>query len=154
MSYLSTNRRAQSGVAAIEFALIIVVVFTLIAAAYAFGRVTWQYNAMQKATYDAARYLSSLPRVEIMNLAGYIDARDTARKMVRDAASVVGISLGDPDLPYVVCSSCGSPLLVPSSVQVFLGVALDPSDSPFGNVGFGWLPSLQLNVEVTVPYAN
>lgn len=154
MSYLPSHRRAQSGAAAIEFALIILVIFTLMAAAYEFGRVTWQYNVLQKATYDAARYLSSVPKVEITNIAGYNAAIATAKKMVRDAVSAAGISLKDPSLPFVDCNFCGSSSLVPTTMRVYLYVVIDPNDSLFANVGFGWLPNLVLNADVTVPYAN
>jgi len=154
MSYLPSTRRAQGGVAAIEFALIILLIVTLMAAAYEFGRVTLQYNALQKATYDAARYLSSVPRVELTTIAGSNTAIATAKQMVRDAASAAGISLGNPSLPFVDCNSCGSALLVPSTMRVYLFVTLTRNDSLFAGLGFEWLPNLALNADITVPYAN
>lgn len=154
MSYPPSNRRAQSGVAAIEFALIILVMVALMAAAYEFGRVTWQYNTLQKAAHDAARYLSSVPRVELTSPAGRNAAMATTRQMVLDALSAAGVVLQDPGDLDVDCNSCGSALAVPSTMRVSLYVTLSANDSLFANLGFEWLPNLLLTADITVPYAN
>lgn len=154
MSYLPLNRRAQRGVAAIEFALIILVIITLMAAAYEFGRVTWQYNVLQKAAHDAARYLSSAPRVELSTTSGRNAAMATTRQIVFDALSAAGVVLQDPSDLDVVCDFCGSASFVPSAMRVKLFVVLNRNDSLFAGLSFGWLPDLALNADITVPYAN
>ena len=48
----------QKGVAAIEFGLLLVPMVTLAFGITEFGRAMYQYNAIAKATRDAARYMS------------------------------------------------------------------------------------------------
>lgn len=154
MSYPPSNRRAQSGVAAIEFALIIPVIIMLMAAAYEFGRISWQYNTVQQAAYAGARYLSSAPRAEITSPAGRDAAVATARQIVLDALSAGGVDFPDPGSLFVYCYFCGSSSLTPGSMQVFLAVPLVQGDSPFTVVSFDWLSDVVLSANITVPYAN
>lgn len=154
MSYPPSNRRAQSGVAAIEFALIIPVIIMLMAAAYEFGRISWQYNTVQQAAYAGARYLSSAPRAEITSPAGSAAATATARQIVLDALSAGGVVLPSPDSLFVYCYFCGVSSFSPSSIQVFLAVPLVQGDSLFTIVSFDWLSDVQLTANITVPYAN
>lgn len=60
-----TNPRVQRGVAAVEFAIFLPVILIMLALPLYFGRIFWHYSAAQRAAYDAARYLSSVPRGEI-----------------------------------------------------------------------------------------
>jgi hypothetical protein len=53
-----TRRHKERGIAAVEFALILPIIVTLLAFSLFFGRVFWHYSIIQKAAYDAARYLS------------------------------------------------------------------------------------------------
>jgi Flp pilus assembly protein TadG len=53
------NARTQRGVAAIEFALVLVVLLLILGGIFEFGRVFWFYNAMTKATRDGARVMST-----------------------------------------------------------------------------------------------
>ena len=48
----------QKGVAAVEFGLLLVPLVTLAFGITEFGRAMYQYNAITKATRDAARYMS------------------------------------------------------------------------------------------------
>jgi len=56
MKHLRKN--AQTGVAIIEFALILPLLLVLSMMAIEFGRAMYQYNALAKSVRDAARYLS------------------------------------------------------------------------------------------------
>ena len=51
----------QRGVAAVEFALLAVLLVTLLLAASEFGRAMYQYNTVVKGARAAARYLSQFP---------------------------------------------------------------------------------------------
>jgi Flp pilus assembly protein TadG len=53
-----TKPRIQSGVALIEFALILPFLLLLSITAFEMGRAIWQYNTLTKSVRDAARYLS------------------------------------------------------------------------------------------------
>jgi Flp pilus assembly protein TadG len=49
----------QRGVAAVEFALLIILLLMIVAGVIEFGRTFWYYDALTKATRDAARFLSN-----------------------------------------------------------------------------------------------
>lgn len=56
-----SNLRKQRGVAAIEFALVIIPMLLMVFGITEFGRAMYQYNTLVKATRDAARFLSTQP---------------------------------------------------------------------------------------------
>lgn len=53
--------RHSAGVAAVEFAIVLVVLMLIVAGIVEFGRALWYYDALAKGTRDAARYLSTIP---------------------------------------------------------------------------------------------
>ena len=53
------NKRRQRGVAAVEFALLIIPMLLMVFGITEFGRAMYQYNTLVKATRDATRYLST-----------------------------------------------------------------------------------------------
>ncbi len=55
----SVRYAQQNGAAAVELALLLVVLLSLVAGMVAFGRAFWYYDALSKATRDGARFLSS-----------------------------------------------------------------------------------------------
>lgn len=54
-----TKMRRQSGVAAVEFALLIIPMLVMVFGITEFGRAMYQYNTLVKSTRDATRYLST-----------------------------------------------------------------------------------------------
>lgn len=58
LSHMPTGR--QRGVAAVEFALVLVVLLMIVAAIIEFGRIFWYDTALTKATRDGARQMSLL----------------------------------------------------------------------------------------------
>ena len=50
----------QAGIAAIEFALVLILLLMIVGAIIEFGRVFWYYDALTKATRDGARQMSLL----------------------------------------------------------------------------------------------
>jgi hypothetical protein len=57
----------QRGIAAVELAILLPVIVFLLAVPLYFGRIYWHYSAAQSAANNAARYLSSIPLVEMKN---------------------------------------------------------------------------------------
>lgn len=53
------RRRKQSGVAAVEFAILLVPMLTILFGIAEFGRVMYEYNTIAKAARDAARLMST-----------------------------------------------------------------------------------------------
>ena len=67
---LSSKRTArQHGGAAVELALILVVLTTMMAGIFEFGRAFWYYDALTKATRDGARMMSVSPKATISSVA-------------------------------------------------------------------------------------
>lgn len=64
----------QRGVAAVEFALVLVVLLAIASGIVEFGRAAWYYNALVKATRDGARQLSVTP-TETVASAGISQAK-------------------------------------------------------------------------------
>jgi len=59
MKNISTQVKEQQGLAVIEFTLVLPFLLLLIFASAEFGRLLYQYNALNKTVRDASRYLSS-----------------------------------------------------------------------------------------------
>ena len=59
----------QHGGAAVELALVLLVLATMMAGIFEFGRVFWYYNALTKATRDGARMMSISPKATIASVA-------------------------------------------------------------------------------------
>jgi Flp pilus assembly protein TadG len=140
--------RHQHGVAAVEFAIIMFVMFLIGAGIVEFGRAFWYYDAMLKGTRDAARYLSVVPTT---TLAG---AGTTARQMVVRAATAGGVPAFSDAHVTVSCAptACGAAVLptdissVTVSTQYALGVG-----SVFPFVG-GGASTVTLTPHTTMPY--
>ncbi len=59
---MHSSRCKQQGLAAIEFTIILPFILLLIFATAEFGRLLYQYNALNKSVRDAARYVSNYAR--------------------------------------------------------------------------------------------
>ena len=91
-------RLCQRGVAAVEFALVLVVLLVIASGIVEFGRAAWYYNALVKATRDGARQLS-VTSVETIGSAGI----DRAKAIVTAAAEAARV----PDIgPAQVLAEC------------------------------------------------
>jgi Flp pilus assembly protein TadG len=65
----SKHSARQHGGAAVELALILLVLTTMMAGIFEFGRAFWYYEALTKATRDGARMMSISPRATIASVA-------------------------------------------------------------------------------------
>ncbi len=61
----SGDATTQRGVAAVEFALVLIFLLLVVAGIIEFGRAFWYLDAMTRATRDGARYLSSVQANQI-----------------------------------------------------------------------------------------
>lgn len=74
----------ERGVAAVEFALVIALLLLIVAGIFEFGRAFWYYDALAKATRDAARYLSTASPLGS-------GAESNAKDIVAQAATAAGV---------------------------------------------------------------
>lgn len=155
MSRPSARRRAQ-GIVAIEFMVVLLLLLMVLPAALYFGRVFWQYNALQKACHGAARYMAAVPMVEMSNATAYAVAVATTRQMVTDALDAAHVSGERTDVD-VNCRpvGCGLASAAPATIEVVMAVVV--RDDIFSNFTADWLGGLgavSLTADITVPYAR
>ncbi|MBB3117005.1 TadE/TadG family type IV pilus assembly protein [Pseudoduganella violacea] len=148
---MSAPRRKQGGVVAIELAIVLdLAVLLLLAVLLMGGRMMWHYTVLQRAAFDAARYMATMPRPELGNplLAPTLAAR--ASQLVLDAVGEAAldtrpgagqISVRCDDLP------CGGAL--PQRIGVTVQIQL--SDPLFNLLGAG---SITLSGSSVQPYVN
>lgn len=138
------NIYRQRGVAVIELAIILPLLLLIVTGLIEYGRLTWNYNALAKATRDAARYLSTEPT----------DAA-TANSMVLDAAASAGVNTGNLTTNIDCHKSDGSSVACAS-------IPPDGSVTVAVNYGFtigDWVPVIGMAIKVvelaphtTMPY--
>lgn len=83
----ATSRRhptIQHGGAAVEFALILALLISILAGIFEFGRAFWYYDALTKATRDGARLMSVTDKATILT-PGVTDAQTLVANAVTDA---------------------------------------------------------------------
>ena len=109
----SLSPGAQQGVAAIEMAILLPLLILLFTGLIEYGRLMWHYDALAKATRDAARYLAdeSAPITEPM--------RTNARNMVGNAAMAAGVAGLEPtsDVGIACSPNCSAPDTITVSVS-------------------------------------
>lgn len=77
----------EEGVAAVEFAIVVIVLLLIVAGIVEFGRAFWYYDALTKATRDGARYMSSANVATIASTSS-----TTAKALVVSTANAARIS--------------------------------------------------------------
>lgn len=109
----------QRGVAAVEFAIVLIPLLLITAGIVEFGRVFWYYDALSKATRDGARYLS---RSTLLN-------QTTTRNIVNDTIVKANVDVEDFDSTDIVIScipvtsiACTNPTFVRVSINYSISV--------------------------------
>ena len=147
--------RRQSGIAAVEFAILLFVLVPIIAGIIEFGRAFWYYDAALKGTRDAARYLSTVTVAQLADGTAPTTARDIAVQ-ASTAGGVPGFTSADVT---VTCdpTACGSAVVpgdvtrVTVSATFSLGIgALVPFIGPAAAAGGGY--AVSLTPHTTMPY--
>lgn len=114
---------AGRGVAAIEMAILLPLLVLIFTGMIEYGRLVWHYDALAKATRDAARYLAD----EAAPITPAMQA--SARSMVGDAAAASGVDGLVPAQDVAV--SCAPDCNNPDTVTVAVAHAF--------TIG-GWVP--------------
>ncbi|MGJ7915265.1 TadE/TadG family type IV pilus assembly protein [Massilia sp. LXY-6] len=97
-------RQRQRGVAAIELAIILPLFIIALAPVILWARYMWHYTVAQKAAQDAARYLSTVSKMELRSktLGGYAQA--VANEIAR--TEIAELAPGEDISNATVTSSC------------------------------------------------
>jgi Flp pilus assembly protein TadG len=138
----------QKGAAAIEFVIVLPLLLLIFTGMIEYGRMMWHYDALAKATRDAARYLSTVKRTDLNT--EDTTATSTTHKIVIDAAAAAGLSTTGLQINPSCDPTCtGEGTVNTVSVDI---------DYPF-TIG-GWVPvfgaaigpDVTLSPHTTMPY--
>jgi hypothetical protein len=149
--------RSQRGSAAVEFALFLPILVALLALPLFFGRVFWHYSVAQRAAHDAARYMATMPRADMLTPAlggGDTPAAVVAREIVAVETAWLNPGQYPPEI-YVQCDGLGcTGHKLPTKVRV--AVRMYIYDQFFSQITADYTSSygLELLADVTVPYAG
>ena len=127
------RRRRERGIAAVEAAVAMVLLILCLAVPLFLARIFWYYSVAQKAAHDAARFLSTASRVEMLTLGpgfeGAAPIADVARDIVLAEIAEIRPQL-DAWAIDVQCdlTSCG--MTVPKSVRVQVRIRIHDAILP------------------------
>lgn len=83
---LKSSGQFQTGVAAVEFAIILIPLLLIVAGVVEFGKTFWYYDALAKATRDGARLMATADKAAI------VAAKSRAESLVVIAANSARLS--------------------------------------------------------------
>ena len=151
---IRSPRPRQPGSAVVEFALMLAVLVSIVAGVVEFGRTFWYYDALSKATRNAARSVSVSNPASIASAA--VGAARSAVNAAAQSAGVPSFSTAnvsvvclDTNMNTLVCTDGVAPAGVRVSVtgySVFLGSLI-----PF-LVGASTTYTINLAPATTMPY--
>jgi Flp pilus assembly protein TadG len=126
--FLSSQHRQRGG-AIVEFAMILALLISIVAGIVEFGRAFWYYDALSKATRNAARTLAvsppgSLAATGVANARSEVNAAATSAGVSGFGTSNVSVTCLDAAFNTITCSDTTAPAAVRVSVTgyaMFLG---------------------------------
>lgn len=126
--------RRQRGSVALELALVLPFVLTLLSAVVFCGRLSYHYEVANKAARDGARYLSSVAALNMKNPALAAQESNLAQAIVEAELSALGAS--QPSV-VVTCDSIPCAMVSGTPSEVAITVI-----APVPNIFPGYLPGL------------
>jgi Flp pilus assembly protein TadG len=139
ISFVQNLKNPQRGVAAVEFAIVLIPLLLITAGIVEFGRVFWYYDALSKAGRDGARYLS---RSTLLN---ETTTRTTARTIVNNTLVKANVNVEDFVSNDDIVISCIPVTPTPCTNPTFVTVSVNYSIS----VGT-WIPFVSGTENFTV----
>lgn len=151
--------KSQKGAVVIEFALVIILLLMILAAAIEFGRVFWYYTALTKATRDGARQMSQLESfTAIGDIQTLVVSEANAARVAQDGAvsvltnANVNMECLSTSFTTVACSDDEPPAHVRVGIVGF-NVALGGWIPLLSNTGVsGEFGTVTLNPQTTMGY--
>ena len=153
---LNLMRPRQRGAVAVEMAFLAVVMFLIMAGIVEFSRAFWYYNALDKATRDAARFMSSVPSVQISDSTQAAAAVDVAKSLALITANGAKVSptivAADID---ILCDAAACTGTKPTNVTATVTLVMNlGSIFPFVSVTNGSYGDVTLAPSTTMRYMN
>lgn len=156
---MSARRKGgQRGIAAVELALILPLMLTVLAAMVYLVRVLLSYNVMQDAAQNAARFMAAASQGEMSSYPRRVAVMAMTRQIVLDGASAAGLpAFQSTAMIGVFCDGvpCDIDTSKPAVIRVYIPVLQLPVDVLAGFrplVGGG--DTVRVVLDVTVPYGN
>lgn len=150
-----SHLRRQRGVAAVEFAILLLVLMPALTIPIFFGRYFWHYTVAHKAANDAARYLSTVSAREMRNPTLAMAASNLARQIASEELSDLNPGT-EPPRVHVLCGveqECIGVTSGPLPETVTVRVQLDIIDNVFRVVPTGWW-GLNITANAKVRYVG
>lgn len=149
--------RKQTGAAAVELALVLPVLITLLAAPLLFGRVFLHHSMAQKAAHDAARFLANAPQRDISwrkRDGGEVGAATLAREIARSELAEANTGFAAPSINVFCDGEICDRAVVPARVQVI--VKMDITDVVFTGLTGGYTGDwgIPVRADVTMAYVG
>jgi Flp pilus assembly protein TadG len=113
------RRRRARGSTVVELALIVLLLVPVCACLVLLGSVLHRAAGLERAGYEAARYLASVPRQQMSTGPGYLAASAAAKAIANASLAAAGHPPLEPWGFDVTCNPCGSAIL-PQQVTVQL----------------------------------
>ena len=88
----ANSQTSQKGSVTVEMALILIVMLMIMAGVFEFSRAFWYYNALDKSTRDAARFMSAVTSIDITNSNNTAAAVATAKSLALLTANGANVS--------------------------------------------------------------
>ena len=108
----------QRGAAAVEFALLLIVLLIIVAGIVEFGRTFWYHDALSKATRDGARFLSNERATSTVGLDASL--KNEAIAMVVNAADLAKVpDFTGADVAVSCEPNCDAPIYVTVSINAY-----------------------------------
>jgi hypothetical protein len=144
------------GVAMVELALLLTVFMFCLPCLILAGQVALHHMVLQKAAYQAARYMATVPRLQMLAPVGASQAIVAADALARQTVLAAGLPplRGGAEGVEIFCmnAACFSP--GPNVIRVRLRDVVDSGNwQGYASAMLGD-PSYSLQVVVDLPYAN
>lgn len=156
LNKLSLSRARQRGSVAVEMAFLAVVMFLIMAGIVEFSRAFWYYNALDKATRDAARFMSAVSSIEITDNTKATAAVAVAKSLALVTANGANVSptivAADID---ILCDAAACTGTKPTNVTATVTLVMNlGSIFPFISVTNGSYGDVTLAPSTTMRYMN